>query len=820
MPKECKIQYNPKLTVKANAKKNGVTEDAIRYYIRTRGVDRRYEEKKKVLKSMKDYLKEHPNASKAEVARQSGRGINTVVRYWDILQGKKKLQPNLHKANLQEQRAEAIKNRHIAYLDKLPVEFIREYLQARETASNAPKEVAAEVVEVAKQAPVEVVEAPKKIKAPKVAEEIEQAHIAETCETKLIITESQELIRLKSKKRKRQERHIEPNSDIRCTDKFVYFYQNTPLSNWWTSEPYIPYDGHLFASSEALFMYLKAKVFRDDVIAEIMPKTHYDAAKALGGIVRNFSEDVWHREREKAMYIALKAKLAVDEAYKSTLLSEEYRGKTFVEASPSDSNWGIKQSIDDAYNGAPWKGLNLLGKLHTILRDELLGLREPQVIEITPITDEEVRAIKQKRITKGKNTYSTDGALVRSVIGGIIGDIAGSSREGYSNSDSTPQKLLTASSYFTDDSAMTIAVAEWLKSGGEIPLKENLIKWYNKYPNVGFGSLFKEFIEKGEAQPSNANGGAMRVAPCALYANSLSSALKYAEMQCVVSHTTKEAIDGAKAIAAAIYLAKRRTEQGKTEKQIKKEIKSYIEENFGYNLDMTLEEIQARSKRLQFESAIYKITDIKTLGYQNMSSAALSCPMAIMAFLMSNNYEEAIRYSLIMGGDADSIACMAGSIAAQVYGIPKQLIDEALVYLPAEMIEVLSAFEPKNNFAPTKITPPEISKWTEQGEIIVYGKGDDYDEDGVDETKFSRYNKKPRKGYPIPTIGKTIDEIKDSVDTFIDYAKQHPELRFHIRKVGYDKAGYTIGQIAPLFNGAKDVTNILLPKEMINALNW
>ena len=173
-----------------------------------------------------------------------------------------------------------------------------------------------------------------------------------------------------------------------------------------------------------------------------------------------------------------------------------------------------------------------------------------------------------------------------------------------------------------------------------------------------------------------------------------------------------------------------------------------------------------------------------------------------------------------MGGDADSIACMAGSIAAQVYGIPQQLIDDALVYLPIEMIEVLRTFEPKNNFAPKRITPPEISKWTERGEIIVYGKGDGENEDGVQETILTRFNNHPRKGYGIPTIGKTIEEIREGVDTFIAYAKQHPELRFHIRKVGYDKAGYTIKQIAPLFNGAKDVTNILLPREMISTLNW
>jgi ribA/ribD-fused uncharacterized protein len=237
------------------------------------------------------------------------------------------------------------------------------------------------------------------------------------------------LIKLKGKKKKRQESHIEQNSTIRCTDKFVYFYQDTPLSNWWTSEPYIPYDGHLFASSEALFMYLKAKVFRDDVIAEIMPKTHYDAAKALGGIVRNFSDDVWNREREKAMYLTLKAKFAVDKAYRDTLLSEEYEGKTFVEASPIDPNWGVGLSITEAARGEKWKGLNLLGKLHTQLRDESLGLIETQNVEITPITDEEIQAIKPKAINKGKNTYSTDGVLVRSVIGGIIGDIAGSSRE-------------------------------------------------------------------------------------------------------------------------------------------------------------------------------------------------------------------------------------------------------------------------------------------------------------------------------------------------------------------------------------------------------
>ena len=135
MPRECKIQYYPKLSIKANAKKNGVTEDAIRYYIRTRGIDRRYEEKAKILKEMETYLKQHPNATKVDVARGTGRGINTVVRYWNILQGEAKLQPSTYKSDLREHRITTINNKHIAYLDKLPVEFIKEYLGQREARS-------------------------------------------------------------------------------------------------------------------------------------------------------------------------------------------------------------------------------------------------------------------------------------------------------------------------------------------------------------------------------------------------------------------------------------------------------------------------------------------------------------------------------------------------------------------------------------------------------------------------------------------------------------------------------------------------------------
>ena len=230
---------------------------------------------------------------------------------------------------------------------------------------------------------------------------------------------------------------MKTTSKIRCTDEYVYFYSDkTPFSNW-NITPGIMYDGHEFCSSESLFMYLKAKLFRDEYMADVIASSFYDEAKALGSIVRNFDDAIWERERENAMYIALKAKLEADSAYRETLLSEEYKGKTFVEASPSDEIWGILRSIKEASEGKEWKGLNLLGKLHTIIRDELLGLREPQNREIKPISDEEFAAIqlkadnerkKRAKTPPSKNKYATDGVHIRSVLGGCIGECSQGAR--------------------------------------------------------------------------------------------------------------------------------------------------------------------------------------------------------------------------------------------------------------------------------------------------------------------------------------------------------------------------------------------------------
>lgn len=619
---------------------------------------------------------------------------------------------------------------------------------------------------------------------------------------------------------------------VRCTDDYAYFYQGVPFSNWWTS-PAIEYDGHTFSSSESVFMYKKAKQFGDDETAEKIAKSSYSKAKSLGKEVKNFHYTVWCAVREDAMYTALQQKLKYDAEFREALLSDTYKGKTWVEASKKDNIWGIGTEASDKVlkqGESAWNGQNLLGKTLTRLRDDVLAGRT--VVE--PVTEhvskEEPVKKRTRRVTKTstekatkpiKQEYPLEGKMYHSILGAMIGDISGSSREGHSQSTfKTDFKFFTANSNLTDDTVLTVAIADWLNHKDTLTVKEALLKWGRMFPNAGYGSGFKSFI-KGDltfVNFSTANGAAMRVSPVAIKAQSLDEALELAKQSAKPTHSGG-GVKGAQAIAAAVYLAKDGVLKGKSVDEIKAEIKSTIEKRYKYNLDMSIEDIRERTQRYGEMKERMKRTGIPSLGYTRMSDAALSCPMAIIAVLQANSFEDAVRLAISMGGDSDTEGAMAGSIAAQLWGIPEALAKKTLVYLPSEMIDVVNEFE-GTDFKPTGIAPPRAHHWTND-DYVVYGdaptgqKG----EDGKTETIPSRFNNKPVKGYPIPTIGKSLDEIKQGVDVFIQQAKEHPERRYHVRKVGYHKAGYTVQQIAPLFKEAVELKNVLLPEEMLNELN-
>lgn len=247
------------------------------------------------------------------------------------------------------------------------------------------------------------------------------------------------------------------------------------------------------------------------------------------------------------------------------------------------------------------------------------------------------------------------------VLGAICGDILGSTYESKSVKHLEFPNC-TRDDRFTDDTVCTIAVADAILN--KKPMAETLQKWCRSYPNAGYGRAFRRWIKTENPQPYNSwgNGAAMRVSAAGALATSLEEALELAERSAEVTHNHPEGIKGAKAVAAAIYLAK----EGAT----KNEIKKYIEENFCYDLGRDYRKIQP--------------------GYCFDVSCMGSVPESIICFLAAPSYVDAVRYAIAMGGDADTMAAIAGSIAAPFYReIPKWILHHCEKILTGEMLDVV-----------------------------------------------------------------------------------------------------------------------------------
>lgn len=231
------------------------------------------------------------------------------------------------------------------------------------------------------------------------------------------------------------------------------------------------------------------------------------------------------------------------------------------------------------------------------------------------------------------------------MYGAIIGDIVGSKYE-FHSIKGKEFPLVSAGCDFTDDTVMTIAVARALidsrKKG--LPFAQALVREMQelgrKYPNRGYGGRFDDWLYQDDPKPYNSfgNGSAMRVSPCGLIASTMDEALALARASAEVTHNHPEGIKGARAVAAAIFLAKTHS--------TKQEIRDYIAAHF-YNLDFTVEEIR--------QSYRYDVT------------CQGSVPQSIACFLDAYSYEDAIRNAVSLGGDADTQAAIAGSIAWSYY---------------------------------------------------------------------------------------------------------------------------------------------------------
>ena len=257
---------------------------------------------------------------------------------------------------------------------------------------------------------------------------------------------------------------------------------------------------------------------------------------------------------------------------------------------------------------------------------------------------------------------------MKGIIGAIAGDVIGSAYE-FNPTREYDFELFTPKSTFTDDTVLTMANALWLLED-ETHSHERLANimydlcW--KYPGRGYGGRFAHWIQSDHPQPYNSfgNGSAMRVSPVGYYAKSLDEALELAKISAEVTHNHPEGIKGAQATAAAIFLARK----GKT----KQEIRDYVTQTFGYDLSRTLDEIRP------------------TFTFDETCQHTV--PEAITCFIEGKDFEDVVRLSVALAGDADTIAAIAGSISSAVDDVPSEITLPVIALLSEEFCTILLRF--------------------------------------------------------------------------------------------------------------------------------
>ena len=260
------------------------------------------------------------------------------------------------------------------------------------------------------------------------------------------------------------------------------------------------------------------------------------------------------------------------------------------------------------------------------------------------------------------------------VLGAIAGDMIGVPYEWYCKQGLLIPgnfPLWSEHSHFSDDTVMTIAIAEWLLTPpyNTSNLVKIMQKWGRKYRNAGYGHLFGKWIDSDNPQPygSFGNGSAMRVSPVGCAFNTYETTKVIAEQSASVSHDHPEGIKGAQCIAECIWIAR-----NTNEKWVKDHIKLHIPYDLNRNPKQIIEH-----------------------GYKFNSTCQGSVPEAICCFLNSDSYEETVRNAIMLRGDADTQAAIAGSIAAAYWGVPQDIHDECLDRLPDDICNILEKFSKK-----------------------------------------------------------------------------------------------------------------------------
>lgn len=343
------------------------------------------------------------------------------------------------------------------------------------------------------------------------------------------------------------------------------------------------------------------------------------------------------------------------------------------------------------------------------------------------------------------------------MIGAIIGDIIGSRFE-FNNHKSKEFELFTGECRVTDDSIMTLAIAKSIIETEKIIkssfggynhdseyysiLEEISIKYMQeiglKYPNCGYGGMFRQWVFSNNPKPYNSfgNGSAMRISPVGFAARSAQEACELSKAVTKTTHNHHEGIKGAEATALAIFMARR----GATKREIRNEINRKY-----YSLDFKIDEIRD--------------------AYEFNATCQGSVPQAIVAFLESTSFEDAIRIAISIGGDSDTLAAITGSIAEAYYGVPEEIKSKALSYLDKDLLKIYDEWcefiKDKNDNSKFKV----LTKYIGQISSTEF-----FDKD------FAQDENKNIRSSIFREVSKDFNDIVNIfVEEFYDFSESHPE---------------------------------------------
>lgn len=420
------------------------------------------------------------------------------------------------------------------------------------------------------------------------------------------------------------------------------------------------------------------------------------------------------------------------------------------------------------------------------------------------------------------------------MLGAIIGDIVGSAYE-FRPTHEYNFEIFAPSCDFTDDTVCTIAVADAILASNAaftrgVDYAAHLHHWCRRYPNPkgGYGGRFAGWVHSDRPEPygSFGNGSAMRVSAVGMWFHSNRQLLlEEARRSAACTHNHPEGIKGAQAVAEAIGLAIECADELSTDAKVfafTRHLRNELFERYGYPTELNYEDHRGRF-------------DETCQG---------TVPVALDIISKSKSFEDAIRRAVSLGADADTLGAIVGSIAEHIWGIPEVMKRRALQYLSEEQRTVVERFYKMCAFGsnvvraydelereclycstggrtgtlPMRVTPERIDHLCD-GEVFVFGSNaHGHHAGGAARAALDKFGAVWGQGdglqgqsYAVSTMEGLV-RTANNVERFLNFAAQHPELRFFVTPIGCGIAGYTPLQIAPLFRKAIALPNVFLPR--------